>query len=314
MRPKKFLIISIGKKLGDNIIDTFLVHHLKRIFPSSEIVILMHESYKDVFINNPDINDIITVSDKKYFIQLFKLLPYLRSQHFDVVIDVFFPLTYKKVLFDYLLRAKIVLSVNSSKFKYITHSLPIDENHEHMLVRLIQVLQFFYPSFKASFKYFLYPEIDVCKEFDDYNKHEKVLFINPMASDTNRTLSEHKINELLHKITDRFPELKIFLSYNDKMFDIFQNVKTFVCADLEHLFSLIKQVDFVLSVDTGIVHVAGAFNKPQIVLYAQPKSEYRPDHVFAPISDKKILLHSQSDVNSIKEDDILNALEELICH
>ena len=314
MTSKKILIISIGKKLGDNITDTFLIHYLKRLYPAAQITLLMHEGYRDVFIHNPDVARIITVPNTHYFGKLFGNLWKLRQEHFDIVIDIFFPLTRKKVLFDWILGAQNVFAVNSSGCKCVTHSIKAEPTREHILVRMLKVLQCLKPGFDAPFQYFLYPSQEVMHQVESELPKKQILFFNPTASDERRTLPETNVRSLLQHFAGQFPQMHILLSYPREIPGLPVNTTRVPYTNLETLFTLIKSSDAVLSVDTGIVHVASAFDKPQVVLYARPISEYRPDLVFAPICKNKILLHSSDTVGSIENKQIAAALEKIICH
>lgn len=310
----KILIISIGKKLGDNILDTFLVHYLKRLYPKAEITILMHQGYKGVFGNNPDVSRIITVPNKRYFGHLLKVLVTLRREHFDFVIDVFFPLTYKKAFFDYMLHPQRLFAADSPQFKWVTHSIPTHPD-EHLLVRAQAVLRLLVPQNPAiSFQYFLYPREEICQRAArQYRKPgKKLLFFNPVASNNERSLSVLHIRKLLQLLAEKFPQVQVLLSYPVMLANLPSNTTLLPHGNLEELFAAVKCADAVLTVDTGVVHVASAFDKPLVALY--PKATYRPaEKVFAPISSQQILLRSPATVGDIADEQILHAVQELVC-
>ena len=311
MTSKKILIISIGKKLGDNITDTFLIHYLKRLYPAAQITLLMHEGYRDVFIHNPDVARIITVPNTHYFGKLFGNLWKLRQEHFDIVIDIFFPLTYKKAFFDWILGAKNVFAVNSSGFKCVTHSIKAEPTREHILVRMLKVLQCLKPGFDAPFQYFLYPSQEVMHQVENSLPKKQILFFNPTASDERRTLPEASVRSLLQHFAEQFPQVHILLSYPREIPGLPVNTTRVAYTNLETLFALIKSSDAVLSVDTGIVHVASAFDKPQVVLYAPPIDSCIQKYTFRPLSSKNITITSAFTIQEISDIKILRAIKDL---
>ncbi len=88
----KILIIKLHY-IGDVVMITPALRRLRRVFPDSQIDILIGNWSSQVIINNPHVNDIIPVSDGWFslsnpinFFHLVKLLSRLRSNRYDGVL------------------------------------------------------------------------------------------------------------------------------------------------------------------------------------------------------------------------------------
>jgi len=90
----KILVINT-KFLGDLIVSTPGLKHLRNKYPQAEIVLLVRSEYKDVLNNNPIVNRIISfdfnIRNKKIFERITAELSFwkkIRSEKFDVVISL----------------------------------------------------------------------------------------------------------------------------------------------------------------------------------------------------------------------------------
>ena len=78
-------------------------------------------------------------------------------------------------------------------------------------------------------------------------------------------------------------------------------------TNIKEFFSVIKNSDFIISVDTSAMHVAAAFKKPIIAIFGKgyPKMWY-------PYTEKKVVLFKGYNTSNIKEMDVINAIDKLL--
>ncbi|KPK95533.1 hypothetical protein AMJ80_05095 [bacterium SM23_31] len=87
---KKILIIRLEQKLGNLVMTTFFPRALKDIYPEADIDILVHESLKTIWDNNPFVSRLVIFSHKKHLhnpVRLIKFLYLLRRSRYDLVMD-----------------------------------------------------------------------------------------------------------------------------------------------------------------------------------------------------------------------------------
>ena len=78
-------------------------------------------------------------------------------------------------------------------------------------------------------------------------------------------------------------------------------------ASFDEFISIVASVDALLIGDGGVMHIAAAYQKPQVVLFGGTKiSEW------APLSDCARCLGDLHNVNFIPEADIIRALEQVL--
>ncbi|MBS3150039.1 glycosyltransferase family 9 protein [Candidatus Woesearchaeota archaeon] len=78
-------------------------------------------------------------------------------------------------------------------------------------------------------------------------------------------------------------------------------------TNIKEFFSIIKNSDLVISVDTSAMHIAAAFNKPIIAIFGDgyPKMWY-------PYTENKVILFKDYSTKNIYEEDVIEAIQKLI--
>jgi len=88
MDPKRILITRTDR-LGDVVLSTPVVRHIRRLYPDAYIAFMVRPDNKDVVLNNPDLDEVI-VYDKygfqKSFLSTVKFAFGLRKKRFDTAI------------------------------------------------------------------------------------------------------------------------------------------------------------------------------------------------------------------------------------
>ena len=102
MQVKKIVVRSVNW-IGDAIMTTPAITQLAENFPDARITIVVKEWVKDVFINNPFIDDIV-VCNPKNRVGYIKLIKKLRKERFDI--GIVFPNSFSSALFLFLLGTK----------------------------------------------------------------------------------------------------------------------------------------------------------------------------------------------------------------
>lgn len=116
---KKILVIQ-QKMIGDVLVSTVICEHLKIHFPEAEVHFLINEHTRAVVDGNPFIDKIVLFENrfKKEKLQFYRFLKEVKSERYDVVIDVYCKL--ESNLISYFSKAAIKISYKKwySKFIY----------------------------------------------------------------------------------------------------------------------------------------------------------------------------------------------------
>src|SRR5690606_2732179 len=86
----KILVIQ-QKMLGDVLLSSILVTHLKSIYPTSEIHYLVNKGLEPVLENNLNINKVITIAknDEKTLSGILSSIKKIRQHKYDIIIDAY---------------------------------------------------------------------------------------------------------------------------------------------------------------------------------------------------------------------------------
>ena len=78
--------------------------------------------------------------------------------------------------------------------------------------------------------------------------------------------------------------------------------------------ALIKEAEGIITVDTGVVHLADAFQKKMLIFYAQDKYGTPYNHIFwASCQPTTHSLYSKDMVKDISVKEILDQVQEILC-
>jgi heptosyltransferase-2 len=100
MKKRKFLIARIDR-IGDTILATPLARELKKSFPGCEVTVLVRSYTRNIFLNNPHVDEILVWDDFSRGIgKIFKLAKFLRHHKFT---DGFMLLPNETLAYSFLL-------------------------------------------------------------------------------------------------------------------------------------------------------------------------------------------------------------------
>lgn len=271
---RKRILISRPDRLGDVILSTPLPREIKKAFPDSFVAVLAREYTKDVFLNNPYVDQIIIFEPEnkslKYFFKKRKEISEWKFSHALMLLP--------NERINYLLFFAGIpgrVGVGHKFYQFITFTKYVDRNkyiplrHEADycmdLARKIGV-----ETFDLKTKIFLTEdELKRSEELRTHlgnaNKKNILLHTSSGGSAPNLPLKEYiKLAELINSsdnynliITDKeiHPGLLKYQSLDYKI------------NSLRDLFILIKSGDLLISSSTGPAHAAAALNVPTLTLF-----------------------------------------------
>lgn len=281
---RKTLIIEVFG-IGDLILATPTFEALKEMYPKGQLHVLTLPEYKAIVALNPFLDEII------YFKCFWrKKSPYrwntkeictvvksLRKQRYDMVID--FRGDFRNILFSSLLgaRYRVGYDIGGGGF-LLTHRVPNDASDKHQVLVNLDVVRYLGGDIKDPA-----PKIDVNpKDMDRIStiltakgieRDDIVLGIHPGAANTLKKLSKEKLVQLVRDISSH--EIRLLLIGSNEDNDIIDflmavninGVEAVFPEKLEQLSLILKRLDLLICMDSGVGHIASAVGTPTISIF-----------------------------------------------
>ncbi len=268
----KFLIIRFSS-IGDIVLTTPVVRCLKKQLITAEVHYLTKSSFRSLIDSNPYI-------DKAHYFEkdLDTILEQLKQEDFDYIIDLHHNLRTLKV--------KKALGKKSFSFnklnlqKWLLTALKINKLPlVHIVDRYMDtVKEFGIKNDGAGLDYFI-PEQDRVKESDiPASHHAGYIGVAIGAALNTKKLPLHKLKQLCEEINHPL----ILLGGKEDV----SNAEQIASADPQKIYNacgkfsinesadLVRRSKFLITHDTGLMHIAAAFNKPIISVWGNTVPEF----------------------------------------
>lgn len=244
----KKVLINDCQKIGNYLFKTPLIKGLA--LNGYEVSILASKVTKELALANPYVKEIII--DNTYQKKSFDIFKNIKTgikyrNKFDYYIELVGSTYLRELILMKLLNAKKIIGIERKYGKHFNIIDKITKKQSHMRENGIEVLKVFGIKDPGG-------TYDI--HFDKKNKYERFLKKKPLilyngtASTTSRSIPAEKESFILNNLANiKWAEIRKIEKENSIL----------------DLCSLIKKADLVISVDTGITHIASAFNIPTIV-------------------------------------------------
>ncbi|HTB53104.1 MAG TPA: glycosyltransferase family 9 protein [Ferruginibacter sp.] len=269
----KFLIIRFSS-IGDIVLTTPVIRCLRKKYPEAEIHFLTKESFKGIVITNPHINKVHTLGDD------FELmLNELKAEQFDYIIDLHHNLrTLRVKRFLKGVKSFSYNKLNVEKFIYTKLKINLLPK-KHIVDRNIEtVKKLGVINDGLGLDYFI-PEKDVVQKKEIPMSHQfGYIGIVIGATMATKKLPLHKLKELCNAINHPI----ILLGGKDDyatgnaiaMLDDTKIYNSCGKFNLNESADLVRNAKLIISHDTGLMHIAAAFQKPIISVWGNTVPEF----------------------------------------
>jgi len=260
--------------LGDLILTTPLVSSLRALYPNSFIALISKPFGKEVFKNNPYLDQLIIFDKKKQ--STFSLIKQLKNAKFDVAISPHRSHRASYSLFLAKIPERIGFDKAGFSFLYTKKAKhTFDGTHEiDRNFRLLELL----PNFNQS-KLQKYPQLFLTEEENQFYKNfslkeKDYIVIAPGSKWQTKKWIEEGFAEVIKRLSKEFQIVliggkediqtaeKILLSVK-----INNIINLTGKTNLRQSFSIIKNAKALISNDSAPVHMAVAFNTPVVDIY-----------------------------------------------
>lgn len=291
--------------LGDLLCVMPLVSLCKERFPGCKVTLFVDERGAPL-VPYLDIDEAVVIaSSSNKYASLLKTVWSQRRRKFDLLISAR-PTPMKLLnLFLYALNGKETIAYTDESWhsKLVSNRRPYDPEERHQMVKSLRLLD---PSIE-SVPQSLRPRLNVKPGF----KFDRpTILVSVTNNRLGSTLDADKTQRLLNGLQ------KFHVVINCEPRDVQQAdllaaglhvpAQVIPTASFDDFMALIASVDALFIGDGGIMHLAAALDKPQVVLFGGTKI-----WEWAPVSDKAICLSDPHNVNFIPEEKIKQALESL---
>jgi ADP-heptose:LPS heptosyltransferase len=289
-------------------------------YPDAEIHVLAGKHNFFVINNNPRIDKIYI--HKKNPFNIIKNILALKKEKYDYWLDAKDHYSNESKIFAKWSNAITKVGFNRSGKKVFDISIPSnDENKNlHFVQRLFNAL---IPLGIKCPEETPKPELFVSPDSENYvNVYFETLPLKPIILINISSGSPDRMweNENWSKVIEVIDEEKYNIILLDSGTDeaLIQDLsaktnkmKIFKSRSITDAFSIIKRAKLLLTVDTSIVHIASAFNIPQIALYVNLEEFYKKFHPLSDV-DKPILSEKGGNsIKNIKADEVISALKNM---
>ncbi len=260
----KILVVRFSS-IGDIVLTTPIVRCLKQQLPGCEVHFLTKKSFYNIVEHNPNIDKIHTISKSIKEITLS-----LKAENFDYIIDLHNNIRTKSLSYRLGVPTTRFPKLNRLKWLYVQfkiNKLPAI----HIVERYFEAVRHLgIINDKLPCDYFIHSQDDV----DTSSKfgllpNQYVAFAIGAQFATKR-LPENKLRELCENISSPIVLLggKDDAAMGNKLSDSFHHVVN-LCGklNLSQSASVVKQARVVISHDTGLMHIASAFEKSIVSIW-----------------------------------------------
>jgi heptosyltransferase-2 len=262
----KFLIIRFSS-IGDIVLTTPVIRCLRKKFPDAEIHYLTKQAFASIVITNPYINKVHVLQN-----DIDVIIDELKNENFNFIIDLHNNLRtgkIKKALVK--IKAFTLNKLNVQKWIYVNTKINVMPA-KHIVDRYMETVKSLgVINDGVGLGYFIH-EKDIVRQQDIpvSHSHGFIAIVIGAAHNTKR-FPVHKLKELCLKINHPI----ILLGGKDDYANAVEiasidTIKIYnACGkfNISESADLVKRSKFVISNDTGLMHIAAAFKKTIISLW-----------------------------------------------
>lgn len=308
------VLLNVYRGIGDAIIMSGLIHELANRGLKVSVIAESRTSF--VFERSSDVYKVHKVDNIESF-----NWKEITSKEYDVLIDIndIDHNSPHRLEIIKKTEAEHVIGINQKILSSYDTSLKYDDKISHVSNRHKSILAALGINKKNYDYYFDIPEIDEIKTnvFLEKFEFDKLVVLNPYATEKSRNLSEFQIVKLTNFLSNYKGVLTVIIGCQEKISKISlpENVVTLPFSSFYCAAQALRMSDVVVSPDTSIVHLARAFDKNLICLYnnkISPDGEHI-NTVWGPNYSKATQLLSPSkEVSDIDSEMIINLIKEAL--
>jgi len=328
--PKKILIIRQHNQLGDLLSGVSLFRALKKTYPQSEISLVVSPFNYPGMVKNRFLDRIYVFDKKRLFnpVYFYRTLKILRKGYDLAIVPVVVSISFTSNLLAGISKSKIRIGAKSlngepnlSAF-FFDRRIELDwRNHPDSNVseRSLDIVRPFGISTKNYKSEISFNGVDTSaakkfiEGFGDQSKNQ-LIGLHVGAGKANNRWSLEKYASLVKKLENNF-SANFYLTggwaekeeLNYLIKNVHINFGKFINKPIPQIAALISMSDLFISNDTGIMHVAGTTDTPQISIFG-PTNPFN----WAPIGPNKYFIRKSELIDDVSVDDVYHLCEIIL--
>ncbi len=328
--PKNILIVRQHNQLGDVLAGVSLFRAVKETYPDCNIVLIVSPSNYSGLIKNKFINQLFVFDKKKIFnpFYLSRFFKVLRNQYDVCIVPVTVSISFTSNLISRFSNSKIRIGPksldgkkNKSAFLFdrlvdIDWRKHPDSNVSERSLDIVRPFGINTDNFKSDI-YFDNDDIATAEKFiSSINQDKKGLLIgfHVGAGKIPNRWSLKKYLALMEKLKENYSVNFYLTGSNSDLNEINyiqknSNFETalFLNKKISEVAALVSKSDLFISNDTGIMHVAGTTETPQISIFG-PTNPFN----WAPIGHNKFFLRKSDLIDDVNVEDVYSLCEQIL--
>ena len=328
--PRKFLIVRQHNQLGDLLSGVSLFRAIKETYPESHLTLIVSPFNYPGLVKNKFIDRLFIFNKKKiynpfYFIRFVKLL---RKEYDVVIVPVVVSISFT---------SNLIARMSNSKIRIGARYLNGTKNESDFFFdRKVTLDWRMHPDSNVSER-----SLDIVRSFgiNTTNYRSEISFDEKDLKESNKFISKIKLEEkdfliglhvgagkpqnrwsaikfaaLIKKLKENY-SAKFYLTGSSADKEVIRfvevnlpyNISFFLNKKIPEVAALISKSDLFISNDTGIMHVAGSTNTPQISIFG-PTNPFN----WAPIGENKYFVRKSELIDDVSVDDVFSLCNILL--
>jgi len=308
---------------GDLVVTLPMIQSLRNEHPEAKITLVVSYRGRKLVPYIDIVDDFFIISKGNKYLQTLKICLSLRKEKFDLAFSARGAPQKLMNIALWLTGAKKRVAYTDNHWSSKLVNFPRKYKRINDQHNALSILKISNPEFN-TIPSNIYPRINTKQNSITKYKNEIGsildsscfnLFISISNNRKTSVLTNDNLCLILNKLHKNYNNLHIVIFYVHEDVDRAQELSELLNPSsvivtnqgMGHFLCLLDRVDALFIGDGGLMHLAAALNKKQLVLFAKtPVEEWRP------ISDKAKLLIDDNDINNISKDIIDNELDLII--
>lgn len=319
---RKVLFLRPGK-LGDLIVATPFFRLIKTHEPSIHITVACSPQNSVIVQNNPFVDEIRVVNFHS-FMDVIRLILWIRKQHFSHLIDLIPGFSRTSSQIARFVRSKVTTIAGMHKHKG-RHYFDIITNAEgtHIIERnrvLIETALGY--KFTSDLQTELFPLEkhleNVASLLANSDPQLQLVGINCSAGEIERQWAKEKYIEVIRRLLQSYQNITLVLFAVGEQVawvrEIFSSASRIVIVagyDLHTVTAMISRLTLFITPDTSLIHIASGYKVPVVGLYCVDGENLVRWRAYNCIS-RELVACTTHNVNELTVDAVANAVDELL--
>jgi len=329
-KPKRFLIVRQHNQLGDLLSGVSLFRAIKETYPDSHITLIVSPFNYPGLVKNKFIDRLFIFNKSKIYNPLYfvKFIRLLREEYDVVIVPVVVSISFTSNLIARMSNSKVRIGVrylngmkNESDFFFdrrvsLDWRMHPDSNVSERSLDIVRSFGINTTNYRSEIS-FDENDLKVADKFItkmDVRGKDFLIGLHVGAGKPQNRWSAIKFAALIKKLKENY-STKFYLTGSSSDKEIIRfvevnlpfNVAFFLNKKIPEVAALVSKSDLFISNDTGIMHVAGCTNTPQISIFG-PTNPFN----WAPIGANKYFVRKSELIDDVSVEDVFSLCNILL--